>query len=89
MPEKFEEMDFEDLSHVICPNCGHEASDHHNGGDPRPWWNNEYCPDGDLKNKCSECGQVYRVSMSWSPHFKVVPVEHDTDFEDYDTLQWG
>jgi hypothetical protein len=41
----------------ICPNCGKTESDCTNGGDPGPWWHNEYIPEGDCAIDCENCGK--------------------------------
>lgn len=85
--EDFNEFDYEGLDHPLCPSCGEEVSDIHNGGDPAAWWNNDNIPDGDVKHKCRECSQVFRINISWSPTFAVIPIEHDSDYDfDYSSL---
>lgn len=84
--DDFNESDYEGLRHPLCPACGDEISDIHNGGDPAAWWNTENIPDGNVKHKC-RCGQVYRVNISWSPTFAVIPIEHDHEYDhDYSGL---
>lgn len=83
----FDELDYMFLDHPLCPSCGEEISDHHNGGDPAIWWSVSNIPEGNFQHKCA-CGQIFRVSSSWSPTFTVVPIEHDTDYEnDYSSLE--
>lgn len=83
----FNELDYQGLDHPVCPKCNAEVLDVHNGGDPAAWWNSENIPDADLKHTCTNCNQVFRINVSWSPNFKVVPVELDDNFDcDYGLL---
>jgi hypothetical protein len=54
---------------INCPHCGTQQSDVHNGGDPGPWWNNAYLPDGDCDVECDECGKPFVVEVEWTPVF--------------------
>jgi hypothetical protein len=71
------------LSHPVCPYCGSEAIDVHNGGDPRAWWNDSNIPDGHLKCQCEEvsCKKWYYINSSWSPSFDITTKEHYEAFE--------
>lgn len=84
--DDFNEDDYVGLTAPICPACGDEISDVGNGGDPRAWWSSENIPDCDLQHEC-RCGQVFRVNVSWTPLFSVIPVEFDDEYEnDYSGL---
>lgn len=54
---------------IKCPHCEQTQSDYHNGGDPGPWWKNEYIPDGELTEGCDCCGKPFVIEVSWEPNF--------------------
>lgn len=90
MSDDFKPWEYMGLNHPLCPSCGEEVPDIHNGGDPAAWWHSENIPDGNVKHKCHSCNQEFRVEISWSPTFAVIPKEHDHEFEDdYSTLDWA
>lgn len=82
--EEFNDLDFMGLTNPVCPSCGEEVSDVHNGGDPRAWWGADNMPDGHLKHECENCGVWFRIDVNWSPSFDVVPRSHDTEYDDED-----
>lgn len=84
--EDFNEFEFEDMPNAICPNCSTPVPDYDNGSDPAVWWRTENIPECDLKHKCQDCGQEFRISVSWSPKFTVVPKEFDDSEYDYSLL---
>ena len=85
--EDFNEWDHQDLSDAKCPNCSEPVPDVENGGDPASWWNTDNIPECNLKHKCNECDQEFRVSVNWTPKFTMIPIEHDHDFDnDYSVL---
>lgn len=58
-----------EMEDIECPHCGHVQADMHNGGDPGPWWNNEYIPDGELMHQCDYCQEEFIIEVSWDPNF--------------------
>ncbi len=78
--EDFDELEFSDLPKAICPNCSTEVPDHDNGGDPANWWNSDNIPECHLKHTCHDCGQQFRINVTWSPTFAVIPIEHDEEY---------
>ena len=60
--ETFNSWDYQGLDHPVCPSCGEEISDVHNGGDPRAWWCTENMPDGNLKHECGKLREAIQNS---------------------------
>lgn len=67
------------MINIKCPHCGTTQSDAHNGGDPGPWWENQYIPDGDCEVECDTCRTEFVVRVHWSPSFEGISAE-DVDW---------
>ena len=77
-------LDYAGLDSPICPSCGEEVSDIHNGGDPRAWWSACNIPDGHLRHQCDSCGEWFRIYVCWAPSFTVTPRPQDKECDDED-----
>jgi hypothetical protein len=64
---------------VVCPHCGEELLDMHNGSDPGEWWENQYIPEGELDVECDHCKGKFRLLIEWVSYFTSVVVNDGID----------
>ena len=65
------------MTEIICTNCGEVQSDCTNGGDPGPWWGNDFIPDGEVEHDCYSCDKPFIVVVDWTPSFSARKVEDE------------